>query len=315
MPSEGEGSRGLGQAEQPWRNPAGARSPRRPIVTDRDAAGCFRRDAVFAGAPDAAANAGTVWRSSRWSSRRAEGARVGGPARVDKREPTRRRWLNAEALAPSIAHAFDLECTVLAVRLGGRVRSVVHELQCDPALFVSQFTAPLVFGFKNERAFLEFIHAHGVPETRTGKTVLVEVEELRGTLRGLAVTANDLEVTTPARRMRSARPTKSWPRSAAGGSGDGGSHSQATLRPRFCRGIAPRDRSSGPCSDPRRGHDAPRQAACRQRRQKGRPRSEGDRGGGRGRPVEGLERRHSAGLRPGRICQLRPSYRQRPGPY
>jgi hypothetical protein len=57
-----------------------------------------------------------------------------------------------------------------------------------PAIYVSQYTAPALFGFKTERSFLEFVQAHGVPKTKAGKTVLVEAEELRGVLRRLAVT-------------------------------------------------------------------------------------------------------------------------------
>jgi hypothetical protein len=64
------------------------------------------------------------------------------------------------------------------------------ELTPQP-VYVSQFTAPALFGFKTERAFLEFIATQSVPRAKVGKQVLVEVEELRTALRRLSVTGGD----------------------------------------------------------------------------------------------------------------------------
>lgn len=52
-------------------------------------------------------------------------------------------------------------------------------------IYVSQFTAPSLFGFKNERDFLDFIREHEVPSTPEGKTILVDVDDLRVALRDM----------------------------------------------------------------------------------------------------------------------------------
>lgn len=56
-----------------------------------------------------------------------------------------------------------------------------------PAICVSQYTGPALFGFKTERSFLEFVAEHDVRRTVVGRTVFVEVEDLREALRGLAL--------------------------------------------------------------------------------------------------------------------------------
>lgn len=55
---------------------------------------------------------------------------------------------------------------------------------------VSQHTAS-AHGFKNERAFLDFVREHKVRHVRDGKTVLVMVADLEAALRALAVTSDD----------------------------------------------------------------------------------------------------------------------------
>ncbi len=52
---------------------------------------------------------------------------------------------------------------------------------------ISQHTAA-AHGFKNARAFLEFVGTHKVPHVRNGKTVLVAADDLRAALRDLRVT-------------------------------------------------------------------------------------------------------------------------------
>lgn len=51
---------------------------------------------------------------------------------------------------------------------------------------VSQFTAPALFGFKTEASFLAFVNASNVRNTRIGKTVMVDVDDLRAALRDRA---------------------------------------------------------------------------------------------------------------------------------
>jgi hypothetical protein len=71
-------------------------------------------------------------------------------------------------------------------------RTTPRSAVAPQAIYVSQFTAPALFGFKTERAFLEFVVEHDVRRTKAGKTVLVEVEELRSVLRHHAITGGDL---------------------------------------------------------------------------------------------------------------------------
>jgi hypothetical protein len=72
----------------------------------------------------------------------------------------------------------------------GAARTISERPTVAPAaVYVSQHTAPALFGFKTERGFLEFVQAHDVPRTKAGKTVLVEAAALRAVLRRLATIA------------------------------------------------------------------------------------------------------------------------------
>lgn len=54
-------------------------------------------------------------------------------------------------------------------------------------IYISQHTAPAQ-GFKTEASFLAFVNASGVRHTRIGKTVMVDVDDLRAAIRGMAST-------------------------------------------------------------------------------------------------------------------------------
>lgn len=55
------------------------------------------------------------------------------------------------------------------------------------AVFVSQHTAPALFGFKTEDSYLAFVNRHlGDRLVRNGKTVHVAVDDLRAVLREMA---------------------------------------------------------------------------------------------------------------------------------
>lgn len=62
-------------------------------------------------------------------------------------------------------------------------------------VFVSQHTAPALFGFKSADSFLAFVNKRlGDRLVRNGKTVMVDVDELRAALREMA--AKDADAST-----------------------------------------------------------------------------------------------------------------------